>query len=183
MGCTRHKIKIVMDDEIKQTQRMKSISIYNILLLSLFLLSVLALFQTCFTLSPITQNLLLGLLVSAIFYFLVVFVPTYIRKENLKTVFLNFYDQFKEDVLREVLHLMEFDGDEYEKIEELKNTDEFIAFAQDASQTEGQTNWHVLMNNIDEEDHKHSLRTIAVKLSELQREADFLIRTAGVEDN
>jgi hypothetical protein len=113
---------------------------------------------------------------------MVVYIPTHLRKESLKRVFLHFYNQFREDVLREVLNLAEFDGDKNEEVERLKDPDSFISFAKEPSGEENQNNWHVLMNNIDADDHRHARKTIVVRLSELQREADFLVRAVGVED-
>jgi len=161
---------------------MKMIKNYNHTVLILFILNTVILIQTCFSVSGDWRNILIGSLVSFIFYFMVVYIPTHLRKENAKRVFLHFYNQFREDVLREILHLAEFEGDKNEKVEELKNTDNFISFAQEPSEEEGQTNWHVLMNNIDSDDHGHARKTIVVRLSELQREADFLVRAVGVED-
>ena len=159
----------------------KNIQTYNLILLIAFFLNVFVL-QTCPFIGSTLKSILVGSLVSFIFYFIVVYVPTYLRKENLKRVYLRFYNQFKSDVLFEVLELTEFNGNEYKKIKEVKDTDKFMEFAGESSHKEGQTNWHVLMNNIDEEEYRHSLKTIIVKLSELQRETDFLVRTVGVED-
>ncbi len=155
---------------------------YNYIVFILFILNIIALVQTCFPVNGDWRNILVGSFVSFIFYFMVVFIPTYLRKDNAKRAFLHFYNQFREDVLREILRLAEFDGDENEKVEELKNTDNFISFAQEQSETEGQNNWHVLMNNIDLDDHRHARKTIVVRLSELQREADFLVRYVGVKN-
>ena len=159
----------------------KNTQTYNLILMVVFFLNVIVL-QTCSFVGPILKSILVGSLVSFIFYFIVVYVPTYLRKKNLKRVFLRFYDQFKNDILWEVLELAEFSGDKYKKNEELKDTDKFIEFAGESSRKKGQTNWHVLMNNIDKKKYQHSLKTIIVKLSELQRETDFLVRTVGVED-
>lgn len=155
---------------------------YNYIVFILFILNSFALVQTCFSINGDWRNILVGSLVSFIFYFMVVFIPTYLRKENAKRAFLHFYNQFREDVLREVLNLAEFSGDKNEEVERLKDPDNFISFAKEPSGEENQNNWHVLMNNIDTDDHRHARKTIVVRLSELQREADFLVRTVGVED-
>jgi hypothetical protein len=96
-------------------------------------------------------------------------------------VFLRYYDQFKEDILREVLIMAEFDGDIYEKSQELKTTGRFVEFFKQPSRYDGQNNWHVVMNNIDKEEYQRSLRIIVAKMSELQRELDFLIRTINID--
>jgi hypothetical protein len=151
----------------------------NCLVFVLLLLVVLTLIRVNFDNLPIVKDVLIGLLVSSIFYFFVVAFPICLQKGKIKRVFLEFYNRFKEGVLREVLVLAEFDGDTEEKIEEIKDPIKFKDFAQEPSQHTGQNNWHVVMNNIDKEEYRHSLKTIIVKLSELQREADFLTRMSG----
>lgn len=157
----------------------KDFSVYNKVLFVLFLVNLFFIFQTHFHINDTIMNILIGSLVSFIFYFVVVYIPRYLYKENLKKVFLDYYDQFKEDILREVLHLTEFDGDVKEKINSLKDTGNFIAFYKEPRK-DGQNNLHVLMNNILKEDYKHSLKIIVTQISELQREVDFIVRSVGV---
>jgi hypothetical protein len=146
----------------------------------LFALTILVL-GNCY-LSSFWESILTASLVSFFFYFLVVYIPAYIRKQNQKKVFLDFYDDFKEGILREVLVLSNFEGDEYEKIEQLKNSDNFTNYCLEPSNRQGQTNWNLVQDHIGEEEYKFSLKNIVVKVSELQREIDFLIRSVGVGD-
>ena len=151
----------------------------NYLIFALFIFNILALAILKLNAIPIIENILAGSLVSFIFYFMVVVFPAFLQKRSFKRVFLEFYDRFKKDVLREVLILTEFEEDIEEKIEEIKEPIKFKDFAQEPSRHAGQNNWHIVMNNIDKKEYQHSLKTIIVKLSELQRETDFLIRMSG----
>lgn len=146
----------------------------------LFVLNIIVLHGYC--LSPFWENLLTGSVISFIFYFMVVYIPNYVRKQNLKKVFLDFYDEFKESVIRDVLTLAEFNGDFYEQIEQLKNIENFASYCGASSRKRGQTNWDLVQDNIDEEDYRYSLRNIVIKIDELRREVDFLVRSAGVGD-
>ena len=100
----------------------------------------------------------------------------------MKRVFLRFYDQYKKEVLLEILELMEFEGDKNKKAEELKNVDKFTEFSSKSSGKKDQNNWHVLMNNIDNKIYRGSLKRIVVKLFELRREVDFFVRVVDIED-
>lgn len=131
----------------------------------------------------VIQSILSGVVVSSVFYFLVDFAPSYIEKQNIRRAFLSFYDnEFKEDVLREVLTLAEFKGKKHEKIEELKDPEKFKVFSKEDSKYEDRDNWHAVTQNIGEERYQHSLDKIITRLSDLHREIDFLTRTVSIEN-
>lgn len=154
----------------------------GILVLSSALNVLLLLEAVCQNWSPVAVDLLTGSLVSFIFYYIVVYVPDKLRRNALKRTFLQFYKNFRRDILVEVLVLAEFKGDILGKADELSDVKKFAAYCHEASLRPGQENWHVLMNNLTVKKYAKQIENIVIKISELQREVDFLVRSSGVSD-
>jgi len=162
-----------------------NLKIYNKIILTLFILDLLFLIVGYYCVSEIVKNITVGLFVSFIFYYIVVFIPAYINKEAQKKVFLDFYDKFKESVISEILTLSEFDqaeDDIYEKIKDLKDTKKFKEYFSSQSKKEGQTNWNVVMNNIIKKKYKNALSSIVDNINELRRELYFLSGKVQIDD-
>jgi len=162
-----------------------SLKKYNKIILILFILDLLFLIVGYSCSGGIVKNIAIGLLVSFIFYYIVVFIPVYINKETQKKVFLDFYDKFKESVIMEILTLSEFNQAKksiYDKIKELKDTKKFNSYFDEQSKKKGQTNWHVVMNNIAKEAYKHNLSSVVDNINELRRELYFLSGKVQIDD-
>lgn len=158
---------------------------YNKIILILFILDSLFLIVGYSCISEIVKDIAIGLFISFIFYYIVVFIPVYINKEIQKKVFLDFYDKFKASVIREILTLSEFDqvkDDIYDKIKELKDPKKFKEYFGEQSEKEGQTNWHVVINNITEKEYKQALLSIVDNINELRRELYFLSGKVQIDD-
>ena len=85
----------------------------------------------------------------------------------------------------EILTLSEFNqvkNSIHDKAKELKDTKKFNLYFGEQSKKKGQTNWHVVMNNITKETYKHILSSIVDNINELRRELYFLSGKVQIDD-
>jgi hypothetical protein len=61
--------------------------------------------------NSIVHNLSLGILVSLIFYFLVIFIPTHFRRKSLRNYLLNSYSMFKKNCIEIFLEIIKHSQD------------------------------------------------------------------------
>lgn len=156
-----------------------------IIFILLFGSGVLVIWRSCI-LNDIANEILIGMFVSSIFYLIVVYIPSLIYKKNHKRVFLKSYDNFKNDVLREMLILSGYNASEpnwTKKIEELKDAKKFTDYFNKPSLKKGQTNWHVLLNNINNVRYADSINEIVICTNQLRSDLSFLLGSIQVHDD
>jgi hypothetical protein len=127
-------------------------------------------------------QIVIGIWVSFIFYFLVTAFPAYSHKQRQKNAFFAYYKQFKEDVIQELLLLINYQDDDYELKEKLLETTEFRNFFQQQSPIAGQTYTHVLLNALANEENLDTSKRISESFRQLEREVDYLTRSLSIED-
>lgn len=98
----------------------------------------------------IIHSLSLGFVVSAIFYFLVVYMPEYKRRNMVHESFKSQYIQFKMSCIDTFLILS--DSQEYSNREELLNLSEFRKYFKDENER-GENRWDAIANYLQENDH------------------------------
>lgn len=128
-------------------------------------------------------ELLIGTWVSFFFYFLVVVLPDYHHRQRQKIAFLVYYQQFKEDVIQELFHLIDYkEKDVQELRKKLLDTEEFRKFFKQDSLIEGQTYTHVLLNALTLDSNKVFVERISKSFQQLETEIDYLTRSNMIED-
>ena len=128
-------------------------------------------------------QIIVGIWVSFLFYFVVTAFPAYLHKQRQKRAFFSYYKQFKQDVIQELLLLINYQGDDRQELEEkLLETTEFRNFFQQPSPVEGQTYTHVLLNALADVDSHPNAERVSESFRQLEREIDFLTRSLSIED-
>jgi hypothetical protein len=128
-------------------------------------------------------QIIIGIWVSFLFYFVVTAFPSYLHKQRQKEAFFAYYKQFKQDVIQELLLLINYQGDDRQELEEkLLETTEFRKFFQQQSPIKGQTYTHVLLSALADEENQPLAERISESFRRLEREIDFLTRSLSIED-
>jgi len=159
---------------------------YNRIILTFFVLDLLFLVVGYSCVSGIIKDIAVGLFISFIFYYIVVFIPAFLHKEAQKKVFLNFYEEFRKSVIREILNLSELDNsikieDKVCELLDVKKLDLF--FLDDNKKNKEQKNCHTMMNNIWQTKYKGSLNIIVSHVDELKKEMIFLVSKVQIDDS
>ncbi|EGQ8277481.1 hypothetical protein GT901_23970 [Vibrio parahaemolyticus] len=97
--------------------------------------------------NSILFNLTSGLLISIWFYFLVVFVPDFQKKQRVKKHFIMQYYEFRKQVIAHILETCQESYDS-ELLMELINPNEFKTYFDEKIEP-SKTRWHVFINNAD----------------------------------
>jgi hypothetical protein len=163
---------------------------YKKVITLLFFLNILFLIfeYTYFQYNGFTRDLGIGLFISFLFYYMVVYIPNWLDKKAQKKVFLNFYEEFRRAIIKEILILSEFDiysNNVKEKTKELLDVEKLDSFfKEDNKKNSGQKNYQTIMNNIisDSDQYKWSLDVIANQINELKREMNFLVSKIQIDD-
>lgn len=154
---------------------------WNIILTFSFGLTTL--FMFCAKLSDLYTDITVAIWVSFLFYGLVTAVPNYWHKKAQKDAFFAFYRQFKEDVIRELLQLIDYhENDSCDLQMRLLDTKEFRNFFKQVSNIPGQSYRDVLLNAVADSENKYSVEIISELCHQLEREVDFLARTLMISD-
>ena len=128
-------------------------------------------------------ELLIGTWVSFFFYFLVVVLPDYHHRQRQKIAFLVYYQQFKEDVIQELFHLIDYKEEGVQELrKKLLDTKEFRKFFKQDSLVEGQTYTDVLLNALTLDSNKVFVKRISKSFQQLETEIDYLTRSNMIED-
>lgn len=128
-------------------------------------------------------QIMIGIWVSFLFYFVVTALPSYLHKQRQKDAFFAYYKQFKQDVIQELLQLVDYDEEDgFELTEKLLDTTEFRNFFRQPSPIRGQNYSHVLLNALADEDNQSAAERISESFRQLEREIDFLTRSLSIED-
>ena len=125
----------------------------------------------------IIHSLSLGFVVSAIFYFLVVYMPEYKRRNMVHKSFKSQYVQFKMSCIDTFLILS--DSQEYSNREELLNLSEFRKYFKDENER-GENRWDAIANYLQENDHY--LKDIIYHLQIFNEEIRYTRNVVGLSE-
>lgn len=159
---------------------------YNKIIFTFFILDSLFLIIGYYCISGIVKDIAIGLFISFIFYYIVVFIPEFLNKEAQKKVFLNFYEEFRKNIIREFLYLSEFEQSKTtetqicELLNDVKKLDSF--FLEKNKKNIGQNNYDTMMNNIWTPKYKGSFDKIIGCVDELRKEMIFLVSNVQIDD-
>lgn len=128
-------------------------------------------------------EIIIGIWVSFLFYFMVTAFPAYLHKERQKMAFFVYYKEFKQDVILQLFHLINYQEDDRSELQDkLLDTKEFRDFFRQPSPIQGQNYTHVLLNAIAEPENQQFVERIAESFRALENEIDFLTRSLAIED-
>jgi len=119
----------------------------------------------------------IGILVSSIFYIIVVWLPDRARKNRIKRSLESHYRNFKKSLISEFL--IYTDSQDYGDPESLLNKDEFKRYFK-IRVNESQDRWAVYLTAI--ESNEYALRSLLVELEILRDELLFVLNNLEIHD-
>jgi hypothetical protein len=125
----------------------------------------------------IGYELAVGSVISLFFYWLVVRLPEYQRRQRIKRSFRTHYRRFKEDCISTILGVADggYDVDLVDTLLAQPNFREY--FKQKVSASEER--WHRFLNNLDEA----NLRELKTSLEIFRVEVEFVLNTTNIPDD
>lgn len=157
---------------------MTNYKIFHYCISTLFILSSIFIFCTD---DPLFQNFLTGIIISSIFYFIVDYIPSYLKVKAIKESFLNYYDLWRFELIEYILLVINnnnSDGINQEDVSRLKNPDDAYSYFNLTIDDSAETNWDRFMNNSDQ----FNLDEISRKMLELNYEFEFILRSLDFVD-
>jgi hypothetical protein len=121
--------------------------------------------------------------VSFLFYFVVTAFPAYLHKERQRSAFFAYYKEFKQDVILQLFHLINYQEDDKSELQDkLLDTREFRNFFRKSSPIQGQNYTDILLNALAEPGNRQFADRISDSFRALEKEIDFLTRSLSIED-
>ena len=125
----------------------------------------------------VVHSLSIGFVVSSIFYFLVVFLPEYKRRNIVHEALKSQYTQFKLSCIDTFLVLS--DSQEYENREELLNLTEFQRYFKNDNKR-GENRWDAIVNSL--QSNEFYLKEIIYHLRMLNEEIRYTRNVVNLND-
>lgn len=132
---------------------------------------------------PLLSSLMIGLLTSFSFYFLVVFLPQKKKKTIIKSNFYNLYLNIKEEILREIIWAAQAGGyydlhNDEETLRKLMNHKSFREVFDDSKKhNEG---WSTFINGVTSENRHYS--AIIDKFQILAKQIEYILLNYQIEE-
>ena len=152
------------------------------IVISLILLTLIAFAISLITVDSngygsVFHSLSIGFVVSAIFYFLVVYLPEYKRKNIIHESFKNQYIQFKMSCINTFLIIS--DSQEHSNNEQLLNLSEFRCYFKNENK-HGENRWGAVAKSLEE--NQYYLKEIIYHLQILNEEIRYIRNTISLND-
>lgn len=125
----------------------------------------------------IAYDLSVGFIVSAIFYWLVVYLPENNRKKIIHDGLKEQYDNFRKSCISNFLILS--NSQSYQNIDTLLNQEEFKRYFKNRNEN-GEIRWDAVANSLEE--NEFYLREIIYELRMLNEEIRFVRSTLNIKD-
>lgn len=123
----------------------------------------------------------MGIVVSAIFYFMVVWVPAYRQKHRIRRYLQKQYDAFKSACILEFLIASQSQNYPHEAQKELLQQDEFRRYF-NTHITHDQTRWHAVMNKLND-NNCGTLKEILNHLEILREEILYVLNHIDIHSD
>lgn len=152
--------------------------IFNYSITILFILSSIFIFCTD---NPLFQNFLTGIIISSIFYFIVDYIPSYLKVKAIKESFLNYYDLWRFELIEYILLVTnnnKSEGINQEDVIKIKKPDDAYSYFNNIIDGSSETNWDLFMNH----SNQFNLDEISIKMLELNYEFEFILRSLDFVD-
>jgi hypothetical protein len=152
--------------------------IFNYSITILFILSSIFIFCTD---DPLFQNFLTGIIISSIFYFIVDYIPSYLKVKAIKESFLNYYDLWRFELIEYILLVTnnnKSEGINQEDVIKIKKPDDAYSYFNNIIDGSSETNWDLFMNH----SNQFNLDEISIKMLELNYEFEFILRSLDFVD-
>jgi hypothetical protein len=125
----------------------------------------------------VVHSLSLGFVISALFYFLVVYLPEYNRRKMIHNALKSQYIEFKLSCISTFLIIS--DSQEYENREELLNLSEFRRYFKNNNKN-GENRWDAVANSL--QDNEFYLKEIIYNLRMLNEEIRYTRNVVNLND-